>query len=312
MKFFCYLLIGMIVGHYALNLISPGIISLSPDLRLFALIVILARAGLALNIGDLKKIGYRALFISFIPPSLELMAVILIAPMIFSISHIEAAMLGAVLCAVSPAVVVPRMLRMLKNDIATKKGIPQLIMTGTSLNGVFAVCLFVLFMGIATDGNDSSIILRGGVFPLSTVVAGTLILRFVPNFADKLSKILTKLWIPTEFMLFVLVGAAMDLSNVIDIGFVSVLLIAVALLIRIITMIICLFDTPLNFKERLFCAVAYLPKATVQAAIGGTALAVGLESGRVILTVAVLAILITAPLGALAIDLMSRRMSFDE
>ena len=298
------LIAGIIMGPYSLNLISSRVMDMSADLRLFALIIILTRAGLALDIDVLKKVKKPAALMSFIPPGLEIGAIVILAPVLFSITHLEAAIMGAVLSAVSPAIVVPRMLKMTEKGIGKRKGIPQLIMAVTSVNGILAIVLFALLMGMAGNGGGSDMILRSVLLPLVIVSAGAATLRFRPNFAAKLSKIFSKIWTPTEVMLFVLVGASVNLNIAAGVSTTAFAMIVIALIIRMCGVGLCLIKTQLDMKERLFCAIAYSPKATVQAAIGGTALAVGVESGHIILAVAVLAILITAPLGAVGIDLM--------
>ena len=302
------LIAGIVTGPYAFDLISDRVIGISANLRLFALIIILARAGLALDIKALMKIGRPAILMSVIPPVLEIGAVVILAPVLFSITHLEAAIMGAVLSAVSPAVVVPRMLKMMKNGRGISKGIPQLVMAATSVNGIFAIVLFALFTSAEGSGGGLDMILRSAVLPLATVVAGAATLRFRPDVAAKLSGITAKIWVPSEVMLFVLVGASINLNYVSGVGAAAIAMIAIALAIRMCGVWLCLAKTYLSMKERLFCAISYSPKATVQAAIGGTALAVGVDAGHIILTVAALAILITAPLGALGIDLMCRRM----
>ena len=302
------LIIGVVTGPYALDLISERVIGISPDLRLFALIIILSRAGLALDFMALKKIGRPAIFMSFIPPGLEIGAVIIIAPILFSITYLEAAIMGAVLSAVSPAIVVPRMLKMIEKGQGQRKSIPQLVMAGASVNGIFAIVLFALFISIEGSGGSSGMILRGAILPLAIVAMGAVTLGFRPCLASKLSKILAKVWIPSEIMLFVLVGASINLNNVAGVSAVAIAMIVIALAIRICGVGLCLIKTQLNKKERLFCAISYSPKATVQAAIGGTAFAVGVDSGDIILIVSVFAILITAPLGAMGIDLMYKKI----
>ena len=298
---------GVIMGPYALDLISPWIIDISADLRQFALMVILARAGLALDIKTLKKVGKPAILMSFIPPGLEIGAVTIFAPMFLPITHLDAAIMGTVLSAVSPAIVVPRMLGMMKKRQGEEKGIPQLVMAATSVNGIFAIVLFTLLLWVEGSSTGSAMILRSAILPLVIVVVGAVILRYFHDFAARLSKVFSKIWLPTEIMLFVLVGAAINVSYVAGASVAAITLITVATFFRICCVPLCLIGTGLNFQEKVFCAIAYLPKATVQAAIGGTALAVGMETGHIILIVAVLAILITAPLGAIGIDFMCFR-----
>ena len=306
------LIVGIITGPYTLNFISPRFLAMSADIRQIALIIILLRAGLALDIEALKKIGRPALLMSFIPPIAEIGAVIVFAPMVFPITYLDAAIIGTVLCAVSPAIVVPRMLKMVERKQGTEKRIPQLIMAATSVNGIFAIVLFALLLGLEGSGGGFTMILRGAIIPMAIVIIGVIILRYSVNYADNLSKILTKIWIPAEFALFILVGAAINLSHIRNIGIPAIALIIIALLFRVCIVPLCLAKTHLNTRERLFCAIAYSPKATVQAAIGGTALAVGMESGKIVLTIAVFAILITAPLGAVGIDLICRKNNIFE
>ena len=299
---------GIIMGPYALDLISPWIIGISADLRQIALMVILARAGLALDIETMRKVGRPVILMSFIPPLLEIGAVTLLAPILLPVTHLDAAIMGTVLSAVSPAIVVPRMLNMMNEGQGAKKGIPQLMMAVTSTNGIFAIMLFALLLWAEGSGAGLDVILRSAILPLIIVITGAVCLRYFRNFAALSAKVLSKIWIPMEIILFVLVGAAINISYVAEASIVAIVLIVVALFIRVCGVPLCLIGTRLNFRERIFCAVAYLPKATVQAAIGGTALAVGMDAGHIILLVAVLAILITAPFGALGIDFMRLRV----
>ena len=295
---------GIIMGPYALDLINPWVINVSADLRQVALMVILARAGLALDIEALRKVGKPAILMAFIPPVLEIGAVTLLAPMLLPITHLDAAIMGTVLSAVSPAIVVPRMLFMVKKGQGAEKGIPQLVVAATSINGIFAIVLFALLLWVEGSSAGADMILRSAILPLVIVVAGAVVLRYFRNFAARSSKILAKIWIPTEIMLFVLVGAAINVNYVAEVSIAAIAVIVVALFFRICGVPLCLIGTRLSFRERVFCAIAYVPKATVQAAIGSTALAIGMDAGHIILLVAVLAILITAPLGALGIDFM--------
>jgi len=358
------LLTGIILGPYALNLISPELLSISVDLRKIALIIILLRAGLAINITDLKKIGRPALFLCFIPATFEIAAVTIFAPMLFQITRLEATIMGAVLAAVSPAVVIPRMLTLMENGYGKNKSIPQLMLSGVSLEGVYAVILVSSFIGIyGGDGFDFINIIKipisiiagallgastgfafvyifkkihirdtikiliiiiaallfmvlevalEGYFPVSgllaTMALGISILKQCSNLAKRFSAKLSKIWVVAEIMLFVLVGAAVNVGYAASTGFSAILLILIILLTRICAVFICLTKTELNMKEKAFCAITYLPKATVQAAIGGLPLAAGVESGATILAVAVLAIVITAPIGAIGIDMTFKKL----
>ncbi len=358
------LLTGIILGPYALNLISPSLLSISVELRQIALVIILMRAGLALNIQDLKRVGRPAILMCFIPACFEIAGVMLIAPPLLGISLIEAAIMGTVIAAVSPAVIVPRMLYLMENKIGTKKSIPQLIMAAGSVDDVFVIILFTAFLSLdagesITAGQFFQIpisivtgLLLGivvgwllavyfkrfhlrdsikviimmsfaflflgaeeklkGFIPLSGLLAvmamGATLLYTYPVLAKRISTKFSKLWIAAEILLFVLVGATVDIKYAIAAGVASVVVIVISLLFRMNGVFISLLKTKLNMKERLFCMIAYTPKATVQAAIGSIPLAMGLACGKSVLTVAVLAILITAPLGAFAIDKTYKRL----
>ncbi|MDR0994516.1 MAG: cation:proton antiporter [Verrucomicrobiota bacterium] len=358
------LLTGIILGPYALNLIAPEILNVSADLRELALIVILTRAGLSLDIADLKKVGRSAILMCFVPATFEIAAVTLFAPMLLPISRLDAAIMGTVLGAVSPAVIVPKMLMLMETGYGKGKSIPQLIMAGVSVDDVFVIVLFTSFMGMhggngfdglslaqipvsilvgATIGALLGLLLCNvfkkyhirdtlkvlillsvagllvaletavqALIPMSGLLSimalGCTILKIHPTLAARLSRKFSKIWVAAELMLFVLVGAAVDVSHAMNAGLAVIALIFLALCIRLCGVFACLIKSPLRFKERLFCALAYLPKATVQAAIGGLPLAAGLPSGKLILTVAVLAILITAPLGAILIDATYKRL----
>ena len=352
------LLTGIILGPYALNLIAPEILNISGDLREIALIVILTRAGLALNVEDLKKVGRSAALMCFIPATFEIVATTVFAPMFFPITRLEAAIMGTVLGAVSPAVVVPKMLKLMESGHGKEKSIPQLIMAGASVDDIYVIVLFTSFMGMAAGGSfevESLIKIPIAIFvglllgillglalvllfkkihmrdtvkiliilsmafllvtlesavnayiPISGLLAvmalGGTILKQHDMLAKRLSVQFSKIWVTAELMLFVLVGATVDIRYAARAGFSAVALILAALLIRVCGVLACMVKTKLNIKERLFCTIAYLPKATVQAAIGGLPLTAGLAAGNTILTVAVLAILITAPLGAIGVD----------
>lgn len=355
---------GIILGPYALNLIDESIISISSDLRRIALIIILMRAGLSLNISDLKKVGRPAILMCFVPACFEMLGMILIAPRLLNISVLDAAIMGAVVAAVSPAVIVPKMLKLIEEGYGTKQSIPQLILAGASVDDVFVIVMFTAFTGLA-QGNDVS--LTGFInIPISIVVgllfglivgyvfsvyfkkvhirdtAKVIILlctafvmvtiednfsNFIPFsgliavmglgialqkkrevVAIRLSVKFNKLWVCAEILLFVLVGATVNLKYALSAGFGVIILIFAVLCFRIIGVLCCLIKTKLNLKERLFCMIAYMPKATVQAAIGAIPLSMGLACGDIVLTVAVLSIIITAPLGAFLIDLTYKRL----
>jgi len=352
------LVTGVILGPFVLNLISPDILNISKDLRQIALIVILSRAGLSLDVKDLKKVGRPAILMCFVPATFELVAITLLAPILFKVSYIEAAIMGTVLAAVSPAVVVPRMLKVMEGGYGKEKSIPQLILAGASVDDVYVIVLFTAFMGMY-QGRGFSVLSLAAV-PISIVVGlaigilsglllvflfkklhirdtvkiliilsvsflfvtlesevkayipmsgllavmalGGTILKKYEVLAKRLSNKFSKVWVGAEILLFVLVGAAVDIRFVSDAGLMAVILILSALIFRICGVYICLIKTKLTNREKLFCAIAYLPKATVQAAIGSIPLSAGVLAGNTILTVAVLAILITAPIGAIGID----------
>ena len=363
------LITGIVLGPYVLDLLDPSILSISADLRQMALIIILLKAGLSLNLSDLKKVGHPAIMMSFVPASCEILAFFLFAPYILGITRIEAAVMGAVLGAVSPAVVVPRMVQLMEKRYGTTKSIPQLIMAGASCDDIFVIVLFTTFVSMAQGGsahimdfinipisivlgivlgaivgyflslffetayahrhcvrNSMKVIIVLGVsfmlmavetwlkgilsvFGLLAVVSMACVIKIksVAFVSKRLSEKFGKLWLAAEVLLFVLVGAAVDIRYTLSAGIAAVLMILVALVFRSIGVAICLLGTSMNWKERIFCMIAYLPKATVQAAIGSVPLAMGLPCGQIVLSVAVLAILITAPLGALGIDLTYKR-----
>jgi NhaP-type Na+/H+ or K+/H+ antiporter len=357
------LLSGIIMGPYALNVIDDSILNISADLRQLALIIILMRAGLNLNINDLKKVGRPAILFCFLPACFEIAAMIFFAPRILGISILEAAIMGSVVAAVSPAVIVPRMIHLIETKHGTDKSIPQLIMAGASVDDVFVIVLFTSFTSLATGGKISLlhfvnipisifigiaigllfgwllsmffkklhmrdsvkviILLSVGIMfvalehllenklafsaLLAVMSLGIATLRFHPSLAERLSSKFSKLWVAAEIILFVLVGAAVDIQFALAAGGKAILLLLIVLAFRMIGVFVCLLKTELNRKEKLFCMIAYIPKATVQAAIGGIPLAMGLSCGNIVLTVAILAILITAPLGAIGVDLTYKK-----
>ena len=358
------LLTGMILGPYALNMLDGSILGISADLRQIALIIILTRAGLSLDIQDLKKVGRPAVLMCFVPACFEIMGMILLAPRLLGISVLDAAIMGAVVGAVSPAVIVPKMLNLREKGYGVKKSIPQLILAGASVDDVFVIVLFTAFTGLAQGGTFSpasilSIPVSIGTGIAAGGLAGILLALFfqkvhirdsakvvillsisflmielenrlkgyVPfsgllavmsigialqkkryEAAARLSVKYSKLWVAAEVLLFVLVGATVDISYALKAGAAAVILIFGVLIFRMAGVFFCLLGTDINRKERLFCMIAYMPKATVQAAIGGVPLAMGLGCGKIVLTVAVLAILITAPLGAFGVEQTYKRL----
>ena len=356
------LLVGILIGPYALGLLDPTILSISGDLRKLALMLILLRAGLSLDLGDLKRVGRSAMLMAFVPATFEVLAVVFFAPMILGVTRVEAAVMGAVLGAVSPAVVVPRMVKLMEEGRGTKQGVPQMIMAGASCDDVYVIVLFSTFTRMAQGGGARladfaavpiSVVLgalvgaaggwmlnrlfeRGRIAEtmriMLTLAVGCLLIALegwldgktalsgllgVMSMAVMLRRLgdvkaisagIGKLWQAAEVLLFVLVGAAVDIRYTLEAGAGAVLLIALALAIRSIGVALCVAGTKLTKKERLFCVIAYLPKATVQAAIGATPLAMGLPCGKLVLSVAVLAIVITAPLGAVGMDATAEKL----
>ena len=358
------LLTGIILGPYLLNLLDPKILSISTDLRQIALIIILTRAGLNLDINDLKKVGRPAVLMCFVPANFEILGMIIFAPKFLGLDLLDSAILGTVIAAVSPAVVVPKMLKLMEDGYGTEEGIPQLIMAGASVDDVFVIVLFTSFIGLASNGTFSAlnlikiptsiffgisvgflcailliyffkkvhirdsmkviIILNisfllvtfehslTGIIGFSGLLAimsmGTGIQEKNSILAKRLSSKYSKLWIAAEVMLFVLVGATVNIKYALGASIPAILLIMTVIVFRMVGVFLCLLGTSLSYKERLFCMIAYCPKATVQAAIGSIPLSMGLSSGNIILTVAVLSILITAPLGAFAIDFSYKKL----
>lgn len=358
------LVTGIVLGPYVLDFLDPSILSVSSELRKLALIIILLKAGLSLDLKDLKKAGRPAILMSFVPATCEIAGYILFAPLLLGINRIEAAVMGAVLGAVSPAVVIPRMVMLMEEKYGTKKAIPQMIMAGASCDDIFVIVLFTTFLSMAQGGsadiidfvnipvsivlgillgavtgyglylffetsyahkhcvrNSTKVIIVLGFSMLLVSVEGWLEgkvsvsgllavvsmacvikIKSTAFVSKRLSEKFGKLWIAAEVVLFVLVGAAVDIRYTLSAGIAAVFMIFIALIFRTAGVLICTIKTKLNMKERIFCVIAYLPKATVQAAIGSVPLAAGLASGKIILSVAVLAIIITAPLGALGID----------
>ncbi len=358
------LIAGVVLGPHALNVIDGSILNVSAELREIALIVILARAGLSLDIKDLKRVGRPAILMCFVPATFEIVGTVLLAPWLLKVSIIEAAIMGAMLAAVSPAIIVPKMLTLMEKGYGKQKRIPQLVMAGASADDVYAIVLFTSFIGIARGEafqftNLLSIpvsivmgfvvgigvgILLVQVFrrihmrdtikillilaisflfvgfeedidrfvPFSGLLAvmalGGTVLKMQEAVAKRISGKFSKIWVAAELILFVLVGAAVDIGHVHTAGIAAALVIMGALLFRTAGVYIGLLHSGLNAREMLFINIAYLPKATVQAAVGAIPLAMGIAGGNIILSVAVLSIIITAPLGALGIDLTYRKL----
>ena len=363
-------IVGIVLSPHALNLIDESILGISGELRQIALVIILTRAGLSLDVSDLKKVGRPAIMMSFVPASFEIIGYLLFAPSILGITRVEAAVMGSVLAAVSPAVVVPRMVQLMETKYGTEKAIPQMIMAGASCDDIFVIVLFTTFLSMAQGGSADikafanipiSIIL--GII-LGAIVGYLLYLFFETAYAKKhyvrnsmkviivlgfsflliaieswlegkiavsgllavvsmacvlkmkctafvskrLSEKFGKLWLAAEVILFVLVGAAVDIRYTLEAGIAAVAMIFVALIFRSFGVLLCTVKTNLSAKERAFCVVAYLPKATVQAAIGSVPFAAGLPCGKIVLSVAVMAIIITAPLGAFGMDLTYKKI----
>ena len=362
------LLTGIVLGPYVLNLLDDSILSISSELRKIALIIILTRAGLGLDLTRLKKIGRPAVFMCFVPASFEMLGMILLAPKIMGVSVLEAAVMGAVLAAVSPAVVVPRMVKLMEEGYGTKQGIPQLILAGASVDDVYVIVLFSTFLGMMQGKGVSAVsfinipvsILLG--IAIGLILGAALSLYFEKVHIRDTAKVLIilsisfflvviedtlmtpitfsaliaimfigiglkkkrevvavrlsakygKLWVASEIFLFVLVGATVNITYLKNVGVKALILIAGALIFRMLGVFVCLLKTEFTGKERLFVMMAYTPKATVQAAIGGIPLSLGLACGDIVLTVAVLAIVLTAPLGAFAIDLSYKKLLLKE
>ena len=358
------LLTGILLGPHFFNLLDSSILNISADLRQIALIIILTRAGLNLDIQDLKKVGRPAFFMCFIPATLEIIGMIILASYLFKLSFLDSVILGTVIAAVSPAVIVPKMLKLMEEGYGKKNNIPQLIMAGASVDDIFVIVLFTVFTGLATTGalsfaefikiptsiilgllagailgkilalffekihlRDSNkvIILLSIAFLLVTLeksitgiigfsgllaimAMGGTIKKFRKEVAIRLSNKFSKLWIASELILFVLVGASVNINYLSSTGILAIILILGVLIFRMFGVFISLLRTPLDRKERLFSMIAYCPKATVQAAIGSIPLAMGLPCGELILPIAVLSILITAPLASFAIDLTYKKL----
>ena len=352
------ILVGIAVGPHALGWLDGTILQISGDIRQIALVIILTRAGLSLNLDDLKKVGRPAVLMCFVPACVEMLGTILLAPALLGVSRLEAAIIGSVIAAVSPAVVVPRMIRLMEEGYGVHQSIPQLILAGASVDDVFVIVVFTALTTLAATGSvavsslaqiPTSIclgVLLGflvgkllilwfqkchmrdslkvllmlsvsflmlelqtrleGIVAVSGLLAimsmGLVIKRQYDVLARRLAVKYNKLWLGAEVFLFVLVGAAVDLRYAMAAGITAILLVVAAVCFRMLGVLLSLGRTGLNKKERLFCMMAYTPKATVQAAIGTIPLTMGLPCGSMVLTVAVLSILLTAPFGAICVD----------
>ena len=358
------ILAGILLSPHALNLLDPSLLNISSDLRQIALVIILTRAGLSLNLGDLKKVGRPAVLLCFVPACAEIIGTMLLAPPLLGVSLLEAAITGSVIAAVSPAVIVPRMIRLMENGYGRDHSIPQLLLAGASVDDVFVIVVFSALTSLASSGSFSALsllqipvsILTGvlagmvtglglhaffrscplrdtvkilillsvsflllelqnrleGTVPLSGLLAimslGIFLKRRRPDLARTLCDAYSLLWIPAEIFLFVLVGVTVDLQYAFAAGAPAIVLVLGALMFRMAGVALSLVKTRLTGSEKLFCMIAYTPKATVQAAIGAIPLSMGLACGQKVLTVAVLAILITAPLGAVGIDKLYKKL----
>ena len=358
------ILVGIVISPYCLNMVDESILAISGDLRQIALVIILTRAGLSLNLTDLKKVGRPAVLMCFVPATIEMIGTVILAPILLNVSILEAAIIGSVIAAVSPAVVVPRMIKLIEEGYGKNKSIPQLILAGASVDDVYVIVVFTAFTTLASTGEISAAsflkipisILLGialGVFvgillvwffkkyhmrdsvKVLIILSISFLLLELQNrldgivsvsgllaimsmgitlnqkyniLAKRLSVKYNKLWLGAEVFLFVLVGIAVNMKYAVSAGIVVIVLVVCALVFRMIGVAISLVKTELNKKERLFCAVAYTPKATVQAAIGTIPLSMGLACGDMVLTVAVISILLTAPFGAICVDNLYKKL----
>ncbi|MBR1685766.1 MAG: cation:proton antiporter [Clostridia bacterium] len=363
-----YLAAGMLIGPYVLDLLSPAMLSVSGDIRKMALIIILMRAGFSLDVADLRRIGRPAILLCFLPATFELLAFVLFAPSLLGISRLEAALLGAVMGAVSPAVVVPRMTALMEQKRGTAKGIPQMIVAGASADDVYVIVLFSSMLSLVSGGSvrlsdflqiPVAIVLGllGGILvgfvvsvwfgkismrrpvrllivlaiafllvTLEDILSGSVAFSGLlavmslsmtlhareEKIAADLASQCNQLWTGAEILLFVLVGASVNIHALAGAGFSMTGMLLLGLLFRLFGTFLCVLRTPLNHRERFFCLLTETPNATVQAAIGGVPLAMGLACGDLVLTFSVLAIILTAPLGAFAIDCAAPRWLSDD
>lgn len=358
------IIVGIVLSPYCFNMVDKSIIAISGDLRQIALVIILTRAGLSLNLLDLKKVGRPAILMCFVPACIEMLGTIIVAPVLLGVSVLEAAIIGSVIAAVSPAVIVPRMIKLIDEGYGKEKSIPQLILAGASVDDVFVIVVFTALTTLASTGEISvasfieipisillGVLLGGmvglvlvwlfkqyhmrdsvkvliilsvsflllelqnrlkGIVSVSGLLAiismGILIKQKYDVLAKRLSVKYYKLWLGAEIFLFVLVGIAVDINYALKAGIVVIILVIATLIFRMAGVSLSLIKTKLNRKERLFCGIAYTPKATVQAAIGTIPMAMGLACGEIVLTVAVVSILLTAPFGAICIDNLYKKL----
>lgn len=355
---------GIVLGPYVLDLLDDSLLAASADLRELALVIILTRAGLSLNMADLKRVGRPAVLMCFVPACFEMLGTILLAPPLLGVTVLEAAVMGSVMAAVSPAVIVPRMIKIMESGYGKEHSVPQLILAGASVDDIFVIVMFTVFSGMAAGGEmEVGSLLQIPVSIVLGILAGVLVGLCLVLFFKKLHmrdsvKILiilslsfllieaenrledivpfsallaimtmaivikqkydvlairlsgkyNRLWVGAEVMLFVLVGASVDLKYAVNAGAMAVVVVLLALVFRVVGVLLCLVKTELTRREKIFCMLAYLPKATVQAAIGAIPLSMGLACGQIVLTVAVLSILITAPVGAICVDTLYKRL----
>ncbi len=359
-----FILAGIIIGPYSFNLLDSSILSISKELRQIALIIILTRAGLNLQTDDLKAVGRPAILMSFLPASFEIIGIVIIATKLLNITILESLLMGSVVAAVSPAILIPTMLKLIKEKYGTNKKIPQLLMAGSSLDDIFVIVLFSSFLSILQTGNTSilnlikiptSIILGIAIgiiiafilvklftkinmrdsikviivlsvsflliyiensieyfitfsALLAIMTIGIFINKFNYDISIKLSNKYSELWVCFEIILFVLVGATVDINYILKSGINGIIIIIFALIFRMIGVYLSILKTNLNIKEKIFAMISYTPKATVQAAIGSIALSVGLKSGEIILTIAVLSIIITAPISSTIMNITYKKL----
>ncbi len=359
-----FIITGIVLGPFVLDLIAPELLTISADLREIALIVILLRAGLSLDLNDLKKVGRPAILLSFVPATVEIIFIGLISPLLFDISIIEGFILGSIVAAVSPAVVVPRMISLIHKKIGTNKQIPQLILAGSSIDDIYAIVIFTIFVQIYQTNTFSALSIL--LFPvtilvslaigiivglglvylfkkihardtlkvllifgfsfllivlettfknffsisglLSVIALGGTILKTYPVLAKRLTEKFSKIWVAAEIMLFVLVGAIVDITIFKSVGLFAIILVVASMVFRMMAVLLSVTKTNLNKKEKLFACISYMPKATVQAAIGAIPLSLGMPAGNLILTISVLSIFITAPIGAICMDRLNGKL----
>ncbi len=358
-----YLIAGILLGPFGLNLVDSDLLRLSPDIRQVALIVILTRAGLSLDIKRLLEVGRPAIMMCFVPATIEIIASMILGPLFFGFSLIQSLLIGAILAAVSPAVVVPRMVDLIQSRRGTNKQVPQMILAGASADDVFVLVLFSAFLTIALGGSVSAwtfmqvpvsiiagilggavlgyllnilfvhvrlkrvfqvmILLTSGMLLMSleavfaglfsgilAVISMNIMIRTQSEkLSDDLSGSFNQIWFVAEIFLFFLVGVSVNPANAVSYGFLPILFILILSLCRLfIGVKLSLLKTPFNKKEKTFVLMSYLPKATVQAAIGSVPLANGIAGGELMLALAVLSILITAPFGAIGMDYFAPRL----